>query len=113
MKKFLIYTRFLFSTYLETDAVKSGSNNGKLAYTFPGLQDIVTATNDQLKELDRIEFVLEVENDEGETLECANKHKCKVNFRWEQTPEWDFISPQVIYPGSLVTLKVNPKNAPN
>ena len=73
----------------------------------------MTATNDQLKELDRIEFVLEVENDEGETLECANKAKCKVNFRWEQTPEWDFISPQVIYPGSLVTLKVNPKNAPN
>ena len=89
----------------------SGSNNGKLAYTFPGIQDLVTMTYDQMRSIDNIIFGLDVDNGQGATLSCSNAAKCQVRYKWEYTPVWDYISPQVVYPGQVVMLKVNPKRA--
>ena len=96
------------SFYLEIDTFKTGSNSGKLAYTFPGILDLVTLTSNTMKSLDDIQFELEVDNGEGQVLGCPKASLCTVTYDWSYTPIWYYISPQVIYPGSPVTLKVNP-----
>ena len=63
--------------------VNSASNNGKLAYTFPGIQDLLTVSYDYLKSIDNIGFVLEVENAQGEILGCKDERKCGVDLKWD------------------------------
>ena len=82
-----------FLILLEEDTFKTGSDNGKLAYSFPGIHDMVTITNDALKGLNNLSFELDIENGLGDVVGCKDTWKCKVKFDWNYTPEWYYVSP--------------------
>ena len=47
---------------LEVDTFRTGSNSGKLAYSFPGILDMMTVSSDVMKSIDNISFKIEVDN---------------------------------------------------
>ena len=50
---------------------------------------------------------------DGNVMTCANTKKCRVIYDWDYTPKIFHVVPQILYPGMVPTIYMNPKNAQN
>lgn len=97
----------------EDDEFNSQATGGKLRYTMPAISDLFSSMPlSSFYSFSSIQAELSVLNTEtGTLLKCAEPAKCRIVYKWTQTPKLNAIVPPIGYQGQEVCMYTCAKSA--
>ena len=88
----------------------SAPSSNRLVFKTPSLSSLVNAPLSDFESIAQVNFITTVQTESGKSLTCGNN--CRIRYSWDYTPIIYWLTPAVVYPGMLVSVAMNAKNAP-